>query len=82
MSFSERYGFKPIREIIQIESIDEPLRNGLWSLLKLHVWDHVHYTSGVYGEFRWRGNQHLLCRKRKKDRVLWLQHPQCVKHIL
>lgn len=41
MSFSERYGYKPIREIIQIESMDEPLRNGLWSLLQMHCWDNV-----------------------------------------
>jgi hypothetical protein len=48
MSFSERYGYKPVREIIQIESMDEPLRNGLWSLLKLHCWDDVRYSSGAY----------------------------------
>lgn len=48
MSFSERYGYKPIKEIIQIESMDEPLRNGLWSLLKVHCWDHVRRSSGIY----------------------------------
>ena len=41
MSFSERYRYKPIREIIQIESMDEPLRNGLWSLLKVYCWDNA-----------------------------------------
>ena len=44
MSFSERYGYKPVREIIQIDSIDESLLNGLWSLLKVYVWDHVCYS--------------------------------------
>ena len=39
MTFSERYGL-PIKEIIQIESIDELLRNGLWSLLKVFCWDY------------------------------------------
>lgn len=39
MSFSERYGYKPVREIIQIESMDEPLRIGIWNLLTLHVWE-------------------------------------------
>ena len=48
MSFSERYGYKPVREIIQIESIDEPLRNGIWSLLKVFCWDHASYSSDVY----------------------------------
>lgn len=51
MRFSERYGCKQIREIVQIDSIDEPLRNALWSLLKIHVWDDVNYTSGVYGGY-------------------------------
>lgn len=51
MSFSERYGYKPVREIIQIESMDEPLRNGIWSLLKVFCWDHASYSSGMYGGY-------------------------------
>jgi hypothetical protein len=51
VKFSERYGYKQIREIVQIDSIDEPLRNALWSLLKIHAWDHAHYTSGVYSGY-------------------------------
>ena len=30
-----------MRDRIQVESIDEDLRNGLWNLLTLHVWNHV-----------------------------------------
>jgi hypothetical protein len=41
MKFSKRYGYVAVRELIQVESMDEPLRNGLWSLLSLSVWDHV-----------------------------------------
>lgn len=51
MSFSERYGYKPIKEIIQIESMDEPLRNGLWSILKVQCWDHVRHSSGLYSGY-------------------------------
>ena len=51
MKFSERYGYKPIREVIQIESMDEPLRNGLWSLLQVHCREHVHHSSGAYGGY-------------------------------
>lgn len=51
MSFSERYGYKPVREIIQIDSMDEPLRNGLWSILKIYCWDNATYTSGSYGGY-------------------------------
>ncbi|MBU4446858.1 hypothetical protein KJ656_17540 [bacterium] len=49
MSFSERYGYKPVREIIQIESMDEALRNGLWNILKLYCWDHARHSTGMYG---------------------------------
>jgi len=41
MRFSERYGFKRVRDVVQIDSIDVRLRNGLWSLLTIHVWNHV-----------------------------------------
>ena len=33
MRFSERYGYKPVREIIQKESIDQDLKNGLWNAI-------------------------------------------------
>lgn len=51
MRFSERYGYKSVRDLVQLDSIDEPLRNALWSLLKIHVWDHVRHTPGIYGGF-------------------------------
>ena len=38
MKFSQRYGYTPVREIIQFESIDDPLRNKLWNLLDFYVW--------------------------------------------
>lgn len=51
MRFSERYGYKKVREIVQIDSIDEPLRNALWSLLKIFVWDHMRASTGMYGGY-------------------------------
>jgi hypothetical protein len=48
MSFSLRYGYKTARESIQIEGMDQPLRNGLWSLLELHVWRSVRQSGEVY----------------------------------
>lgn len=63
MRFSERYGHKQIRELVQIDSIDEPLRNGLWSVLKIHVWDNAQYTSDImHGGYYLssRSNQELL----------------------
>ena len=49
MNFSERYEYKPVRKTIQFESMDEPLRNGLWSLLTLNCWDHAtNWSNGRY----------------------------------
>lgn len=45
MRFSERYGYKPVREIIQKESMDDNLRNGIWSLLTIYLWNQVDYSS-------------------------------------
>lgn len=41
MRFSERYGYKPVREIIQKESIDDTLKNLLWSVLNDYLWKRV-----------------------------------------
>lgn len=65
MKFSERYGYKKIREIIQIDSIDEPLRNSLWSLLKINIWDNIYnnYISNDSNHDLW-----VLCVR------LWLHY--------
>jgi len=51
MRFSERHGYKSVRDIVQIESIDEPLRNALWNYLKILVWDKVAMSSGMYSGY-------------------------------
>lgn len=56
MRFSERYGYKTVRELVQLESMDEHLRNALWSLLKVYVWDHVHVSSGIYTKYYLTGH--------------------------
>ena len=71
MTFSERYGYRKVKETIQIESMDEPLRNGLWSLLQLHCWDHV-LPSGPFNNYfinnRINPDINNLCQ------LLWLNH--------
>ncbi len=52
MRFSERYGYKAVRDVIQIDSISQELRNGLWSLLKLYIWDKVQPGSHYISTFR------------------------------
>lgn len=48
MKFSEKYGYKKISETIQIESMDVALRNTLWSLLCIHVWNKVRRSDYGY----------------------------------
>lgn len=38
MFFSQRKGYKPVAEIIQRDGISEELRNTLWNILDLFVW--------------------------------------------
>ncbi len=40
-SFSQRYGHKPIKSIVQIEAMDDELRNGLWNALDSFYWSRV-----------------------------------------
>jgi len=47
MRFSERYRYKPVRDVIQIDSMSDELRNALWSLLKIHIWDQVRSSPYV-----------------------------------
>jgi hypothetical protein len=49
MRFSERYGHKTVREAIQTDSIDEALKNKVWSLLKMFYWDKAQYSSHGFG---------------------------------
>ena len=73
MNFSERYGYKPVRETIQFESMDKPLRNGLWNILKLHCWDDAVYSPSIYG------NRYYISKTSNKELYflcidLWSKH--------
>lgn len=61
MKFSERYGYKTARETIQIDSISIELRNLLWNILKMHVWDHVNTASS--STLRYHSEMNNFCRK-------------------
>ena len=41
MRFSERYGHKSFRQVIQMESADEELRNALWNVITALYWNHI-----------------------------------------
>ncbi len=49
--FSQRKGLKPLKKVIQRESIDTELRIGLWNALKLVVWDLYEDRGSGYGGF-------------------------------
>ena len=57
-SFSERYGYKSIKNIIQAESMDDDLRISLWNALSMSYWNEA--VSG-----------HLLSAKSNRS-ILWL----------
>ena len=65
MRFSEKYGYKKVRDVVQLDSVDEPLRNALWSLLKVHAWDHVRASTGIYGGYFLSRNEEMrgLCER-------------------
>lgn len=45
MRFSERYGYKSVREVIQKESMDDDLKNRLWSCIYKNYF--IHYFNGL-----------------------------------
>jgi hypothetical protein len=48
MRFSERNGYKPVRDVIQKESMDDELRNGIWSVFHLCLWSKISHLSSSY----------------------------------
>lgn len=74
MRFSERYGHKPVKEVVQIDSVDPELRNGLWSLLQVYCWNDIQASSGQYGGVEYYINRNhnqyhfMLCQ------AMWFSH--------
>lgn len=46
MKFSQRHGITPAEKILQIESVDEDLKNTLWSVLTIFYWD-------TFDKYKW-----------------------------
>jgi len=49
-TFSERKGLKPVSEIIQIDSMNEALRNPLWNALDVALWSTDDFIHRQYGQ--------------------------------
>ncbi len=43
--FSQRKGIKPVKSVIQVDSMDSELRNGLWNSLSIFYWDKMENHS-------------------------------------
>ena len=41
MLFSQKHGYKPVKSVIQLTSIDDDLRNGLWNALDVYYWSNA-----------------------------------------
>lgn len=41
VSFSQRYGYKTIKDVIQIDSINRELKTGLWNVLTINYWNRL-----------------------------------------
>jgi len=46
--FSQRKGLKPVKSIMQVDSMDSDLRNGLWNALMVFYWDKVEAPYDLY----------------------------------
>jgi hypothetical protein len=47
LSFSQRMGYTSIKSLIQVDSIDQDLKNALWNVLHQQIWSKV--QTGSYG---------------------------------
>jgi hypothetical protein len=49
MRFSQRHGHSPVKDAVQIDSMDDELRNSLWNVMQAVIWDsHESQTSYAY----------------------------------
>lgn len=48
-SFSQRQGFVPVSEVIQVNSMNDQLRNSIWNVLLRYVWDRPGFMSSPSG---------------------------------
>ncbi len=62
--FSHRKGLKPVKSKIQVDGMDDELRNGLWSALAQYYWEGVTVFLSYTGNERAR----FLCRR------VWLNY--------
>jgi len=71
-TFSQRFGFKPKKDIMQIESMDADLRNSLWNVLIFSFWDKLKGSDLInYGNKRSSPEAHDI---KVLVHLLWFSH--------
>ncbi|MDB9375717.1 AbiJ-NTD4 domain-containing protein [Nodularia sphaerocarpa] len=79
-TFSQRHGFNPKREIMQIDSMNDDLRNSLWNVLALSFWDKLKVYNQSFGSINYSKKESspytYVERDDVKDliKVLWFSH--------
>jgi hypothetical protein len=67
--FSHRKGLKPVKTQIQVDSMDQELRNGLWNALTQYYWEGVPTRGGqAFLSYDQNKKALVLCRR------LWLNY--------
>ena len=56
MLFSHRKGLKPVRTVVQKDSMDAQLRNGLWNALFFCYWENARPRRGIDGAYLTQGD--------------------------
>jgi len=46
--FSQRKGFEPVKSVLQVESMNSEMRNGLWDALGIHYWDQMRMRTSIW----------------------------------
>ena len=49
-TFSERYGHKPVQSVLQVDSMNDDLRNALWNALQVAIWDSDRFMYSQHGQ--------------------------------
>jgi len=51
MKFSERYGYTPINKVIQIDGLNDALRNSIWNVLDATVFSDKYFLKHRYNDY-------------------------------
>jgi len=71
-SFSQRMGFKPVKNIIQINSMDMELKNALWNDLTTCIWKNEYAYQIILSDYRVVLKKHYIVQNNSPN--------ICIKH--